>query len=779
MPATSQQNSSVEIGKKLGPKRDNSIAPPSVTLPKGGGAIRGIGEKFTANPATGTGGISIPLPISQGRSDFAPELTLNYDSGAGNSPFGLGWNVSLPSITRKTDKGLPRYDDSDVFILAGAEDLVPELKLDESGKSTVWEECRSVDGADYQVRRYRPRTEGLFSRIERWTRIDNADTHWRSISKDNVTTLYGLRETKAKGDFVASRVVDPYQPHRIFSWLICKSYDDKGNAIEYSYLPEDSEGVNDQQANEANRTPTSRSAGRYIKSVRYGNAKSLLAESEIVSPLGPDLTKMEWHFEVVFDYGEGHLNPKTKNATGRLCEVSFAGNQKWLARTDSYSRYRSGFEVRTYRRCQRILLFHHFTKELPKADCLVRSLELGYAERTIASFLTSVESCGYVYQQDEIYLQRSLPPLEFEYSRSPLEDFHDDEFPIQDFQHGSLANVPSGTGDGYQWLDLDGEGISGLLTDQGRAWYYKPNLGCGRLDDLQVVNPQPSLAALANGRQQFLDLSGDGHLELVELQASVGGFFERTEDNTWSPFQEFRCLPRLNWQDQRLRFVDLTGDGLADVLITESDELTWFESLAEEGFRLGGTMRLSSDEERSPRVIFSDPTQAIFMADMSGDGLSDIVRIRQGEVSYWPNLGYGRFGPRVTMDNSPWFDFDGQFDPRHLSLADTDGSGVADILYHGRNGVAICLNRSGNSWTTQRLIDSVPPQHHLSSLSTVDLLGEGTVCLVWSSSLPSDMQRSMKYIDLMKGRKPHLLIIAKNNLGAETHIATRRQRSSI
>ena len=36
----------------------------------------------------------------------------------------------MPSITRKTSKGLPRYDDaadSDVFILSGAEDLVPLL----------------------------------------------------------------------------------------------------------------------------------------------------------------------------------------------------------------------------------------------------------------------------------------------------------------------------------------------------------------------------------------------------------------------------------------------------------------------------------------------------------------------------------------------------------------------------------------------------------------------------------------------------------------------------
>src|SRR6266404_5872389 len=106
---------------------------PSISLPKGGGAIRGIGEKFAANPVTGTGSMTVPIATSPGRSGFGPQLSLSYDSGGGNGPFGFGWSLSLPSITRKTDKGLPKYQDSnesDVFILSGAEDLVPAFKTD-------------------------------------------------------------------------------------------------------------------------------------------------------------------------------------------------------------------------------------------------------------------------------------------------------------------------------------------------------------------------------------------------------------------------------------------------------------------------------------------------------------------------------------------------------------------------------------------------------------------------------------------------------------------------
>src|SRR5215467_12257243 len=119
------------------PEDERKQATPSISLPKGGGAIRGLGEKFAANPVTGTGSMSVPIATSPGRSGFGPQLFLTYDSGAGNGPFGFGWNLSVPSITRKTDKGLPQYldtIDSDVFVLSSAEDLVPVLVRDATGK---------------------------------------------------------------------------------------------------------------------------------------------------------------------------------------------------------------------------------------------------------------------------------------------------------------------------------------------------------------------------------------------------------------------------------------------------------------------------------------------------------------------------------------------------------------------------------------------------------------------------------------------------------------------
>lgn len=210
-------------------------------MPKGGGAIRGIGEKFAVNPSTGTGTLSVPIAASPGRSGFGPQLALSYDSGAGNSPFGLGWTLGVPAITRRTDRGLPKYRDaeeSDVFVLSGAEDLVP--LTDPAAQPTT---PRTVHGVSYEITAYRPRIEGLFARIERWVAVESGIGHWRSISRDNVTTLYGFDDD--------SRIADPADERRVFSYLACRTFDDKGNVMVYEYVPEDPSGVDVAAAHEA------------------------------------------------------------------------------------------------------------------------------------------------------------------------------------------------------------------------------------------------------------------------------------------------------------------------------------------------------------------------------------------------------------------------------------------------------------------------------------------------------------------------------------------------
>ena len=71
------------------------------------------------------------------------------------------------------------------------------------------------------------RASSAFTRIERWMHTQSGDIHWRIISRDNQTSIFG-RST-------ACRIYDPAAETRVFSWLLEESYDNLGNIIRYVY----------------------------------------------------------------------------------------------------------------------------------------------------------------------------------------------------------------------------------------------------------------------------------------------------------------------------------------------------------------------------------------------------------------------------------------------------------------------------------------------------------------------------------------------------------------
>jgi hypothetical protein len=672
-----------------------------ISLPKGGGAQHGLGEKFSPDLHTGTGNFTVPIALPPGRNGFQPQLNLVYSTGHGNGPFGLGWSLSIPGITRQTAKGVPRYRDydrelekRDTFILSGAEDLVP------------------VPGGPDGIHRYRPRTEGLFARIDHV--VAGRNNHWRVSSKDGLVSTYGTPRPDGAPDNWQdpSVITDPVDKSKVFAWKLTETRDPFGNKILYKYL-------RDTEVQKAHHWDQ-----LYLQEIRYVDYTDQAgAEQFLVS--------------VTFEYG----NPPPE-------------------RLDAFSEYRAGFEIRTRWRCSRILIETHPTDgTLP-----VRAYELHYEQDPAngVSLLKRMEVVGFDERRVEA---RELPPLGFGYTR--FEPEKRDFFPVmgKDLPARSLANQD------LELVDLFGNGLPDILEMNGTVRYWR-NLGDGSFDLPRPMREAPPVA-LAQPGVQLIDANGDGRTDLLVTLNGLSGYFPLRFGGLWDhkSFQKYERPPSFNLEDPEVRLVDLTGDGVTDV-IRSGTRLECFFNDPQKGWLDNNTRWVERrDLDEFPNVNFSDPR--VKWADMSGDGLQDIVLVYDGNVEYWPNLGYGSWGKRIHMTNSPRFSDSAYYlgyDPKRILIGDVDGDGLADIVYVDDRKVCLWINQSGNSWSDPVEIDGTPPVSDMDAVRLVDLLGTGISGVLWSSDFSALSRGHMFFLDLTGGVKPYLLNEMDNNMGAMTKV---------
>ncbi len=700
-----------------------------MNLPQGGGAIRGMGETFRMDPVTGTAGAGIPLPITPSPRGLAPSLALSYDSGLGQGPFGLGWALDQPRITRKTDKRLPSYVDNhayDVFILSGAGELVP--KLDESGDRIV------TETETHRIRPFLARDEGSFSRIDLLVDKTTQTSSWRVTSRDNVTTYFG--ETSA------ARITDPKAERKTLTYLISRTEDDRGNLCVYDYKEEDTDNIPVRTSERYRREKPDLIVNRYLKRVRYGNTVMHTPGEEPSSPVLDSCA-----FELLFDYGEHDLEAPTPDET-----------ETWPSRQDPSSSYRAGFEIRTYRLCQRVLMFHKF-EELGEDPYLVRALEIAYEEDPRRTLLTGAAVRAYGPDAEGDPSSAMFPAVTFAYTSDAIVTKNAVKALKQDDM--GLDFPVSTMGKNTQWIDLHGDGLPGLLIDQGDTLRYKRNLGGGLMTTSVPLQNQPGLTTLQKGHNLFLNVTGSGNPSLVSLRGTDRGYHERQGDG-WGPFIPFRSAPVVDITSPNVQIVDLNGDGFSDILVTEGSDLVWYPSLGKDGWAAPIRIPVGIWDEKGPAVYFANTACAVMLADMSGDGLPDIVRVTRTTVDYWPNLGFGRFGHIVKMDHCPELDPHEYFDAGNVKLIDLDGTGCADLLYFHWDGLRIYRNQSGNGFsdkTTVHAVRTIAP----GTLSLVDFHGNGMTQILWA--LTTQLTSSPGNIYTPFAEKPLLLKEVDNHMG--------------
>ena len=679
-----------------------------ISLPRGGGALQGIGEKFSPDLYTGTGNFTIPLALPPGRNGFQPQMNLVYSTGNGNGPFGLGWTLSVPGVSRQTSKGIPQYDDvKDTFVLSGAEDLVPVERKPE-------------------LIRYQPRTEGLFAKIIHHR--DETNNYWEVRSKDGLISFYGTKRspTSELNWQDPSVVADPANKDKIFAWKLTQTQDPFGNRIEYVYDERHTDADEPHHSNQL-----------YLSEIRY------------------------------VDYGSGS-NPSF------LVKANFTYEE----RPDPFSEYRAGFEIRTVRRCTRLDISTY-----AGAETLVRTYHFVYLDRLANEETSRTPLDVYLNRpprtiptqklpQNGVSLLNQvqvegrdgtrsewLPPLEFSYAR--FEPQGRDFFPVTgpDLPPGSLARPE------YELADLFGNGLPDILEMNGSVRYWR-NLGNGQFDRPRAMKEAPAGLQLADPGVQLVDADGDGRIDLLVTMPGLSGYFPLRFGGLWDrkSFQRYKIAPSFNLEDPEVQLVDLTGDGVTDA-IRSGSRLECFFNDPKQGWKETRWVERQA-LGKFPNINFSD--SRVKWGDMTGDGLQDIVLVHDGNIEYWPNLGYGNWGQRISMRNSPLYRYG--YDPRRILVGDVDGDGLADIVYVDDKKVILWINQSGNGWSEPIEIKGTPPVSDMDAVRLVDLLGTGIAGILWSADAGGLSRQNMFFLDFTGGVKPYLLNEMDNHMGSLTRV---------
>lgn len=708
-------------------KQQIGVAP--LSLPKGGGAITGMGESLGAIGPSGLASLTVPLPISAGRG-YAPALALSYSSGSGNGPFGLGWNVAVMSIRRRTSEGVPHYDPRDEFIGPNGEVLIA---VSESDKKSLSQHDASVE---FTVTCYQPRIEGGFDRIEFWQPKDTASqtAFWRVYSTDG--------QQHCLGKTAQAHIANPDNPMQIAEWLLEESVSATGEHICYGYQSEDDSNI---AAAEDTAHPQA-NAQRYLYQVRYGNRASSTMPYVFKSRSSEN---DECLFTLVFDYGE---RPNT------LSEVPpLDSDADWSCRQDPFSRYEYGFEVRTRRLCQQILMYHNLQllsgDENQSDAALVARLRLNYLASPYASQLISCQQVA--HEPDGTAL--TLPPLEFDYQELQAElETNWQAMPEWDkFSHY------------YQLVDLNGEGLPGMLYQDSSSWRYHPPVRTPDSEDgvsFGAAQTLPNIPTLRDSAS-LMDINGDGQLDWVISQSGISGYYSRKPDESWTQFTPLSALPAEYFHPQA-QLADLIGNGLSDLALIGPNSVRLYAN-QRDGF--AAAQQVYQDPAIALPIPGASDAELVAFSDPLGSGQQHLLRVCHDNVTCWPNLGHGTFGKPVTLSgfNQPV----DSFNPRHIWLADIDGSGTVDLIYANSDHLLIYRNQSGNRFAAPL---QLPLPHgvrydNTCQLTLADVQGLGVTSLLLS--VPHMESRHWRYD--FTTTKPYLLCTVNNNMGAESRLSYR------
>ncbi|XXF79241.1 toxin TcdB middle/N-terminal domain-containing protein [Myxococcaceae bacterium GXIMD 01537] len=440
-----------------------------------------------------------------------------------------------------------------------------------------------------------------------------------------------------------------------------------------------------------------------------------------------------WGNRILFSYekdgGQLYLTRIDYNARAGAADNSV--RFEYETRADALTDFRAGFGVTTAWRLKRVRML--------ALGQQVRRYELTYEAASSLSRLASVT----LYGADDV---TTLPPVRFTYT-----DFAPGRQSVREVRNAPVFSLKNAN---TELVDFDGDSLPDLLSAEVGRHTVAYNEGERWSAPVAIVG-SPSVQLSTNG-VEVADVNGDGLADLVAKLGSATSdfyYFPNKGQGRWEGRVGFTSSPPFSFEDATVKPLDFDGDGLTDVMQTTSSQFYYWRNNGDGSW----AAPLTGAPLPGEAVLFSDA--GVRLADMNGDRLVDVVTVRPGNVGYWPNMGYGHWGPRVALRGSP----DAGVDAFRVQLADVNGDGLADAWLASGTQLSLWLQRGDGSFADVLTVTGLPEANPATTVvRAADMDGSGTTDIVWNT--PGG-PTPWRYLDVLGGVRPGLLKAVENGLG--------------
>lgn len=452
--------------------------------------------------------------------------------------------------------------------------------------------------------------------------------------------------------------------------------------------------------------------------------------------------RITFHYQKLDNSDQAYCTSITYNEADQILVVL-----NYQPRPDTVSDCRATYQVQTSYRCSSIStlvnsnVVLNYTFGYQATNCIQRLSMLDSIQETSGDGLTQ------------------LPPEQFNYVT----------FNSTNVQVNVMTNAPQIdlSDANIQLVDLNGDGLPDILDTSTQPHTYFLNLGPqadGSIGWSQRQYMQSDVGVyLEDDTSELADMEGTGRANLLSLFAGNNPELFTLDNNLeWESIGVMNGT-EFSLSDPNVRLMDANGDRLIDAMETSgNDILTWINL----GAQSWSDPIITSSPD--PTLQFSQPQTRL--ADMNGDGLMDLIYLDNEICYYYPGLGYGQFGPKITMLNPP----SNVSDTTKMFLIDVNGDGLADIVVVDQN-IQIYLNMGLDPGSTNTghfsapIIINTPYVNDFTVVRAADMDGNGVQDIVLNADIGNGPQ--LAYVTLSGFQRANQLMQITNGIGQTTTIS--------